>query len=331
MTITFALLIAGLSQAKKASSAGTLTSPRLKRLVTLPLLLIAAIALTVPRLRHVSPQDIKPYHPEARIITAGIWTVHFSLDQDMWDSTRRMSSLMKDMQLDVIGLLETDLHRSVFGNRDLTQYLAESLSMYADIGPGPDKHTWGAVLLSKFPIINSTHHLLPSPNGELAPAIHAVLDIYGIHTNIIVSHNGQEEDPYDRYLQTKKIAEIASSTYPQPFIFLGYVVTRPHATRPNPYQILFEDGRLHDVDPADSDRWCQYIGFRSLERIAYVRVSRYTVTDTEMQTVKFRIPKIGDPPIDPDRDVLPHRGSTKPDEDWAYPTKFIDPAAMVYR
>lgn len=49
--------------------------------------------------------------------------------------------------------------------------------MYADLGPSPKKHTWGAVLLSKFPIINSTHHLLPSPHGEIAPAIHAVLDI----------------------------------------------------------------------------------------------------------------------------------------------------------
>lgn len=67
------------------------------------------------------------------------------------------------------------------------------MGMYADIGPGPNKHTWGAILLSKFPIINSTHHLLPSPNGELAPAIEAWLDIYGVATQVIVSHNGQEE------------------------------------------------------------------------------------------------------------------------------------------
>jgi len=266
-----------------------------------------------------------------------------------------MSNLIKEMELDVVGLLETDLHRTVFGNRDLTQYLSESLGMYADIGPGPDKHTWGAVLLSKvrretvlrsfkkrcrsltvslylqFPIINSTHHLLPSPHGELAPAIHAVLDVYGIYTHVIVSHNGQEEDPLDRQLQTTKIAEIAREAYPHPFIFLGYVVTKPHAPRPNPYEILFTDGKLIDVDGNDMNRWCQYIGFRALERVGYVRVSRYTVTDTELQTAKFRIPKVEDLPVDPDRDVLPKRIRYVPQEDWVYPSKFIDPPAMVYK
>ena len=79
---------------------------------------------------------------------------------------------------------------------------------YIDIGPGPNKHTWGCVLLSKvysslstiphidtfcaqFPILKSQHHLLPSPDGELAPAIEAVVDIYGVNVTVIVAHNGQ--------------------------------------------------------------------------------------------------------------------------------------------
>jgi hypothetical protein len=89
-----------------------------------------------------------------------------------------------------LGLLESDLQRAIGGFRDMTQFLAEDLGMYVDYGPGPNKHTWGAALLSKFPIINSTHHLLPSPVGELAPAIHATLDIYGQMIDVIVSHNG---------------------------------------------------------------------------------------------------------------------------------------------
>jgi hypothetical protein len=117
-----------------------------------------------------------------------------------------------------------------------------------DIGPGPNAHTWGAVLLSKFPIISTKHHLLPSPHGELAPAIEAVLDIYGTEVLVLVSHNGQgtrllqfpvyrhrnsvfaEEDPLDRELQATALAEImAAST--RPVIFLGYVVSKPHAER----------------------------------------------------------------------------------------------------
>jgi hypothetical protein len=117
-----------------------------------------------------------------------------------------------------------------------------------DIGPGPNKHTWGAVLLSKYPIINTTHHLLPSPHGELAPAIEAVLDIYGTEVTVVVAHNGQgtfprsaegesyadsmtEEDPLDRELQSTELARIMAATYPKPVIFLGYVVTKPMASR----------------------------------------------------------------------------------------------------
>ena len=45
--------------------------------------------------------------------------------------------------------------------------------------------------MTQFPIINSTHHLLPSPDGELAPAIEAYLDMFGTPVKVIVAHNGQ--------------------------------------------------------------------------------------------------------------------------------------------
>ena len=99
---------------------------------------------------------------------------------------------------------------------------------YVDIGPGPNQHTWGCVLLSKFPILESKHHLLPSPDGELAPAIEAILDIYGVNVTVIVAHNGQEETPIDRELQSKGLARIMTEAYPRPVVFLGYVVTKPH-------------------------------------------------------------------------------------------------------
>ena len=43
----------------------------------------------------------------------------------------------------------------------------------------------------KFPILKSRHHLLPSPDGELAPAIEAVIDAYGVNVTVVVAHNGQ--------------------------------------------------------------------------------------------------------------------------------------------
>ena len=77
----------------------------------------------------------------------------------MWSSETRMRDLIRDAEIDIIGLLESDTQRLIGGNRDFTQTIAEDLGMYVDYGPGPNKHTWGAALLSKFPIIESTHHL----------------------------------------------------------------------------------------------------------------------------------------------------------------------------
>lgn len=171
------------------------------------------------------------------------------------------------------------------GNRDLTQFLSEDLKMYSDYGPGPSKHTWGCSLLSKFPILNSTHHLLPSPVGELACAIHATLDVYGTPVDVIVSHNGQEEDVEDRKLQTTELARIMR-TSENPIIFLGYVVTQPHNGN---YFTLMDDGNVNDIDSTDHDRWCEYIAYRGLKKVAYARVSHGRITDTELQVGKFQV------------------------------------------
>ncbi|KAI0104723.1 Frag1/DRAM/Sfk1 family protein [Nemania sp. FL0031] len=232
--------------------------------------------------------DYKPYNAESRVMTAGIWTIHFSLDNDMWSSEYRIGNLIRELEIDVIGLLESDLQRIIMGNRDTTQILAEELGMYVDYGPGPNKHTWGAALLSKFPIINSTHHLLPSPVGELAPAIHATLDMYGELVDVFVFHSGQEEDPEDRRLQAEYLSKLMGSS-PRPSVLLSYLVTKPLKGNYNTY--VSQTSGMHDVDPSDWDRWCEYILYKHLQRVGYARVSRSTITDTELQIAKFVIPK----------------------------------------
>lgn len=265
-----------------------------------------------------------PYFPEHNIFTGGIYAVHFGIDEPGRDSQRRIASLIEEMQVDVLGLLETDLHRFVYGNRDLTRYMAEELGYYVDIGPGPNQHTWGAALLSKFPIMNSTHHLLPSPNGELAPAIHASLDIRGQRVDVIVSHNGQEEDPLDRELQTRALADMLHATGDVPTVFLGYLVTRLGAEPPNPYGILFsEHSGLIDVETLDRWRWCEYIGFRGLWRIAFARLEHGTVTDTELQVAKFILPLPGQKAkYAPEGQLYWHIGEDDVPEPWRMPRQF---------
>ena len=224
--------------------------------------------------------DYQPYHRDDKVITTGIWTIHFAIDNDMWSSEHRMRDLIKELEIDVIGLLESDNQRIIMGNRDVSQFLAEDLGMYADFGPGPNKHTWGAALLSKFPILNSTHHLLPSPVGELAPAIHATLDAYGELIDVVVFHSGQEEDAEDRRLQSEYLARLMHDS-PRPTILMSYLVTKPKEGNYNTY--VGEKSGMRDIDPSDWDRWCEYILYKGIKRTGYARVSRSTITDTEVQ------------------------------------------------
>ncbi|KAI9694224.1 MAG: hypothetical protein M1820_009123 [Bogoriella megaspora] len=247
-------------------------------LVALQLLSVSISYLRFPAYNY------EAYHKDDKVLTAGIWTIHFSLDNDMWSSERRQRDAIKELELDVIGMLETDTQRIIMGNRDTTQYLAEDLGMYVDYGPGPNKHTWGCVLLSKFPIVNSTHHLLPSPVGELAPAIHATIDAYGELIDIFVFHSGQEEDPEDRRLQTEYLSDLMGSVN-RPAILLSYLVTKPLEGNYNTY--VGARSGMRDIDSTDWDRWCEYILYKGMKRSGYARVSRGTITDTELQIGKF--------------------------------------------
>lgn len=97
---------------------------------TLGLFTIASLLVTLYRW----PPVPKPHRPGTRLIRAGIWTVHFGIDNEGRDSQRRMRDLIgyvlsalgifvvirlsnagsqyREMELDVVGLLETDLHVS---------------------------------------------------------------------------------------------------------------------------------------------------------------------------------------------------------------------------
>lgn len=253
----------------------------------LVLFLFTSCIIAFNRFHFDSP---KPHHPDSRLVTAGIWTIHFGLDNDMWVSEHRMRDLIQDAELDIIGLLESDNQRIIMGNKDVTQRIADELNYYADFGPGPNKHTWGAALLSKFPIVNSTHHLLPSPVGELAPAIHATLDMYGVLVDVVVFHSGQEEDERDRFLQSIYLQMLMGSQEIRPMILLSYLVTTPLTGNYNHYAGVHSG--MHDIDPTDDDRWCEYIMYKKLKRTGYARISRGSITDTELQVGKFVVPEI---------------------------------------
>jgi hypothetical protein len=72
---------------------------------------------------------------------------------------------------------------------------------------------------------------------------------------------------------------------------------------------MVKDGQVHDIDEFDQDRWCEYIFYRGevqerclmhnrlisagLYRTSYARISRSTITDTELQIGQFVVPEYG--------------------------------------
>jgi hypothetical protein len=69
---------------------------------------------------------------------------------------------------------------------------------------------------------------------------------------------------------------------PRPAILLSYLVTKPGEGNYNTY--VSERSGMRDIDPSDNwDRWCEYILYKGLRRSGYARVSRGTITDTELQ------------------------------------------------
>ena len=56
---------------------------------------------------------------------------------------------------------------------------------------------------------------------------------------------------------------------------------------------MVSDGRVHDIEDLDYDRWCEYIFYRGLYRTSFLRMSRGRITDTEMQIGQWIVPKYG--------------------------------------
>ena len=56
---------------------------------------------------------------------------------------------------------------------------------------------------------------------------------------------------------------------------------------------MVKDGLVHYINKDDMDRWCEYIFYRGVHRTAYARVSRGSVTDTEVQIGQFAVPSYG--------------------------------------
>lgn len=107
LIISCVLIVAG-ARRPRSLIPSTRSFSRIQSTQRYSIVTIAVIAMTSLAYGYskVPPTPV-PYSP-LRMFSAGIWTVHFGVDVNGRDSQQRMKDLLRDMQVDVIGLLESD-------------------------------------------------------------------------------------------------------------------------------------------------------------------------------------------------------------------------------
>lgn len=151
---------------------------------------------------------------------------------------------------DLVGLQECDTGRLSSMNIDTILWLSSELGMHSYFGPPTSEHIYGVALLSKYPIINASYHVLS--HEELPRVIiETIVRIGSVELTVFVVHLGLSYE--DRTTQAEEVMAVVNAA-PTPKILMGDFNTRPTG-EPEPGVDSPDDTIYEDISIHLNDTW----------------------------------------------------------------------------
>ncbi|MFD3821131.1 endonuclease/exonuclease/phosphatase family protein, partial [Streptomyces sp. NPDC058625] len=219
------------------------------------------------------------------------FNIHAGAGQDGILDLDRTAQAVRDLDADVVGLQEVDVHwgaRSDFV--DEARALAEKLGMRVFFAPvydldpaagGGERRQYGVAVLSRYPVLGAENHeitRLSTQTSDPVPApapgfAEVTVDVKGAHVHVYSTHLDHRADPSVREAQVADMLEVLAADR-GPKILVGDFNAGATAPELAP---LWQ--KLRDADPAGGGT---YPAADPAKRIDLVTVSRdITVTGAE--------------------------------------------------
>lgn len=241
-----------------------LPGARLARLPRVPLAAVAGLVTLGLLATPSAPRAQSQAQPEAgdRALRVASYNIHHGSGNDTCTPPApstppgadcalrldRIADIIRDMDVDVIGLQEVDRLWARSGGVDQAARLSRDLRLFpcyaANLDHQPDNHAtqphqYGTLILSKHPILACGNTLLPkaNPASEQRGLAHALINVRGVPTHVYNTH--LHTALADRAVQITAIDTLISGTTPA--ILLGDFNAQPTESTLAPLQARFQD------------------------------------------------------------------------------------------
>ncbi|HET9382628.1 MAG TPA: endonuclease/exonuclease/phosphatase family protein [Streptomyces sp.] len=247
------------------------------------LLAAALLATAAPATAATDPATGVPGAQAPAVpLRVATYNIHAGAGEDQVFDLDRTARAVRDLDADVIGLQEVDVHwgaRSDFV--DEARALAGKLGMrvfFAPIydmdpaGPGGERRQYGVAVLSRYPVLAAENHEITRlstqvPGSPPAPApgfAEVTVNVRGAHAHVYVTHLDYRADPSVRAAQVADTLRILAADH-GPKILVGDFNAEASAPELAP---LWEE--LRDATPGVGPT---YPAVAPVKRIDFVTVS----------------------------------------------------------